>query len=62
MTKPLLSPSVREMQDWTNRGIAWHLEGAVGRAAMAAIEDGACILGPTSTTDYWGNQIGRAHV
>ena len=36
---------------------AWGLEGSMGRAMMAAIEDGRCVLGPESARDYWGNYI-----
>lgn len=36
---------------------AWTLEGSVGRAMMAAIEDGACVLGLTSTRDFYGSYI-----
>jgi hypothetical protein len=35
----------------------WSLEGSMGRAMMAAIEDGRCILGPEPAFDYWGNRI-----
>lgn len=40
-----------------NSGMAWTLEGAVGRACMAAIDDGACMLGPAPRTDYYGNTV-----
>jgi hypothetical protein len=36
---------------------AWSFEGSMGRAMMAAIEDGRCILGPDPAWDYWGNRI-----
>lgn len=36
---------------------AWSFEGSMGRAMMAAIEDGRCILGPEPAFDYWGNRI-----
>jgi len=35
----------------------WSLQGSMGRAMMAAIEDGRCILGPNGARDYWGNYI-----
>lgn len=35
----------------------WSLEGSMGRAMMAAIEDGRCVLGPEPAWDYWGNRI-----
>ena len=36
---------------------AWSFEGSMGRAMMAAIEDGRCVLGPEPARDYWGNRI-----
>jgi hypothetical protein len=46
-----------DLQELINSGMAWRLEGSVGRAAMAAIEDGECILGEVGHHDYWGNYI-----
>ncbi len=45
------------LQALINSGAAWTLEGAVGRAAMAAIEAGRCALGPESMHDFWGNRV-----
>ena len=45
------------LQSLIDSGTAWKLEGSVGRAAMAAIEAGLCVLGPTGNRDYWGNYI-----
>jgi hypothetical protein len=45
------------LQSLIDSGTAWKLEGSVGRAAMAAIDAGLCILGPTGNRDYWGNYI-----
>jgi hypothetical protein len=45
------------LQDLIDTGIAWRLEGSVGRAAMRAIESGDCILGPAGLRDYWGNYV-----
>jgi hypothetical protein len=45
------------IQDLINSGMAWRLEGAVGRQCMAAIDNGAAILGKTSQRDYYGNRI-----
>ena len=42
-------------------GTAWRLEGSVGRAAIAAIEEGRCILGPEGHYDYWGNYVPAYH-
>ena len=46
-----------DLQELIDNGMAWRLEGSVGRAAMDAIENGACILGETGHRDYWGNYI-----
>lgn len=45
------------LQSLIDSGLAWTLQGRVGRAAMAAIDDGRCALGPESRTDYYGNRI-----
>lgn len=44
------------LQALINAGM-WSLQGSMGRAMMAAIEDGRCMLGPESAKDYWGNSI-----
>jgi hypothetical protein len=46
-----------DLQDLIDSGDAWRLEGSVGRAAMAAIEEGACVLGLVGHRDYWGNYV-----
>lgn len=46
-----------DLQDLIDTGLAWRLEGAIGRAAIAAIEAGACVLGPVGHQDYWGNYV-----
>ena len=48
---------IESMQELINSGMAWRLEGSVGRAAMAMIESGHCMLGETSHTDFWGNYV-----
>jgi hypothetical protein len=35
----------------------WSMEGSYGRAMMAAIDSGHCLLGPNAARDYWGNAI-----
>ena len=45
------------LQALINSGAAWKLEGSVGRAAMAAIESGACAVGREAHSDYWGNLV-----
>jgi hypothetical protein len=44
------------LQGAINGGL-WGLQGSYGRAMMAAIEAGHCMLGRTATVDYWGNRI-----
>lgn len=46
-----------DLQELINSGAAWKLEGSVGRAAMAAIRSGECILGEEGHFDYWGNYV-----
>lgn len=45
------------IQQAIDSGAAWTLEGSVGRAAMAAIEDGRAVLGLRAHRDYWGNRV-----
>ncbi len=45
------------MQTLINEGTVWSLEGTMGRTAMDMIEDGRCMVGKESHTDYWGNLI-----
>lgn len=46
-----------DAQTLINSGLAWKLEGSIGRQCMAAIESGACMLGHTDHRDYWGNHV-----
>lgn len=48
---------VNNLQELIDSGMAWRLEGSVGRAAMRAIEDGECVLGEVGHKDYWGNYV-----
>ncbi len=48
---------VEGMQELINSGMAWRLEGSVGRAAMGLIEAGECMLGEEGHQDYWGNYV-----
>lgn len=48
---------MEDIQHLIDTGLAWKLEGSVGRACMAAIENGDAILGPVGHRDYWGNYI-----
>jgi len=38
-------------------GTIWVLEGSAGRAAMVAIKEGFCLLGPFGVRDYWGSYV-----
>jgi len=46
----------RAIQRAINEG-AWILQGSYGRDMMEAINNGYCLLGKKSFTDYWGNVI-----
>lgn len=42
---------------------AWKFQGSMGRAMMAAIEDGHCMLARSDCRDFYGNHIpSRAQV
>lgn len=45
------------IQDLIDSGLAWKLEGFIGRQCMDAIEAGQAILGPVGHRDYWGNYV-----
>lgn len=46
-----------EMQELINSGMAWKLEGSIGRSAMDALESGACMLPLVLRMDYYGNKV-----
>jgi hypothetical protein len=46
-----------QLQDWIDSGVAWKMEGSVGRSAMDAITTGVCWLSEHPKLDYWGNRI-----
>ena len=46
-----------DMQELIDTGMAWRLEGYIGRQCMAAIESGECVLGEVGHTDYYGNYV-----
>jgi len=48
---------VEMFQGLINSGLAWRLEGAVGRQAMRLIEAGRCMLGEEGHRDYYGNYV-----
>lgn len=59
MTKTKWTPTgeAKDMQELIDSGMAWKLEGSVGREAMRMIENGECVLGETDHYDYWGNHV-----
>lgn len=52
---------IDNLQHLIDSGAAWRMEGSVGRAAMAALEEGLCILGEEGHRDYWGNYVPSRH-
>ena len=48
---------IEGIQRLINSGLAWKLEGTVGRQASAMIESGDCVLGEVGHTDYYGNYV-----
>lgn len=50
-----------DAQTLINSGLAWRLEGSIGRQCMAAIEAGACLLGHVGHRDYYGNYVPSRH-
>lgn len=45
------------LQRAINCGEGWKFQGSYGRAMMAAIEEGYCLLGPQPAQDAWGSRI-----
>lgn len=48
---------VTQLQSLIESGEVWKFEGAMGRAAMAALESGECFLPDHATFDYYGNRL-----
>jgi hypothetical protein len=46
----------KSIQKAINDG-CWSLQGSYGRAMMAAIENGYCMLGTSDARDHYGNHI-----
>lgn len=46
-----------DLQELIDSGTAWKLEGSVGRAAMACLKSGCCVLGERGYRDYYGNYV-----
>ena len=53
--------SIAALQHAIDTGLAWRLEGSIGRAAMDAIEAGVCVLGEEGHRDYYGNYVPSRH-
>lgn len=49
--------NISKMQEWIDEGIAWKMEGAIGREAMRGLESGKYFLPNESHRDYYGNYI-----
>lgn len=47
----------KELQDLIENGMAWKMEGSIGRRAMDALTSGACFLPLKRHKDYYGNVI-----
>ena len=45
------------MQKMIDSGMAWKMEGSVGRAAMEALRSGECMLPREAKRDYYGNVV-----
>jgi len=48
---------VRFLQNLIDNGEGWQTESELGRAIMAALEDGTCVLGPVAHRDYHNNVV-----
>jgi hypothetical protein len=48
---------VTQVQEQINSGMAWKLEGSVGRFAMEMLEAGVCMLPKERKIDYYGNTV-----
>jgi hypothetical protein len=46
-----------EMQHLIDTGMAWTMEGAIGRAAMECLESGACYLPKMKRRGCYGNTV-----
>lgn len=57
----ILASPFKEAQELVNSGMAWKLEGSVGRSCMEAIKAGAIMLGEKGHHDYYGNYVPSRH-
>lgn len=49
--------NLTELQEWVNSGVAWQLEGAVGREAMHHLTTGALYLPDVRHVDHYGTVV-----
>jgi hypothetical protein len=57
ITKLQKDYGIAETQELINNGMAWKLEGSIGRHAMGLLESGACMLPKEPKIDYYGNRV-----
>jgi hypothetical protein len=48
---------VAHMQEAINTGMAWKMEGSMGRYAMELLRSGACMLPKKAVRDTYGNKV-----
>lgn len=53
----LMDEETFSLQKMIHSGAAWKMEGSIGRAAMNALESGACFLPNISHFDYYRNRV-----
>ena len=53
--------NVTQIQEQINSGMAWKLEGSVGRFASDMLEAGVCMLPLERKVDYYGSVIPSRH-
>lgn len=46
-----------DVQALINSGMAWRLEGSIGRTCMAYLEAGRVMCGTEARKDFWGNVV-----
>jgi hypothetical protein len=49
--------TIAAYQEMIDSGMAWRMEGSVGRNAMRLIELGFCVLGEHGHLDFYGNYV-----
>jgi len=52
-----MNEQIKQAQELIDSGMAWKLEGSVGRFCMSMIEAGYCTLGEEGHYDYYGNYV-----